>query len=402
MSAASFAALLALLSGLLAGCGDQTYVAPKPTAAASIDPGEATATLAALQTAVRRGDADAARALGSDDGSGEQLAAMASNVRAIGLADVSLIYLTENGGGSFDGAWGATVQVTWRVKGFDRRRASTEVDVSFADGGHRISAVGDDEHQTPLWLTGPIDVRRTADVLVLGAGSTTLTDRVFAESKVAIARDHAVLGAGSRVVVEVPRSVAQLQRALGVRPPDYADIAGVTAPVDGNRLPGTPVHVFINPSVYRMMKPVAAQVVMTHESVHAVTDAPLTTGAPLWLVEGFADWVALGGGRASALPLSRTAGQISERVRQHGAPRALPADGDFANARHLGATYEAAWLVCVTIADHAGGAALIRLYHDALGGTPIERALADDTGLSLGSLTQAWRSRLAVTAASLS
>jgi hypothetical protein len=398
VSAASIAALLAFCLPALTACGSGgTYVAPRPTATASIDPGQATTTLEALQAAVRRGDATAARDLGADDATADRLAAVAGNVSAIGLSSVTFTYLTENGGGSFEGAWGATVQVTWRVAGFDGRRASAEVDMSFADGGRTISRVGGAEQTVPLWLAGPVTVRRARDVIVIATAPAKVADRLLGEARTAIARDHQVLGPGSTLVVEAPRTVAQLQRALGAQPPEYADIAGVTAPVDGNRVAGTPVHVFINPVVFRGMKAVAAQVVMTHESVHAVTDAPLVATAPLWLVEGFADWVALGDVR---LPLSKTASQISAQVRRHGAPRALPADSDF-GAEDLGPTYEAAWLACVTIADHAGSAALVKLYRDVLDGAPIETALSRDTGLSLASLTDLWRSRLQLTAASL-
>ena len=396
-----FAALLALATG----CGSGgTYVAPKPTAVASIDPGQATLTLESLANAVRRGDADAARTFGSDAATGDRLAAMAENVTTIGLKDVALTYLAENGGGTFDGSWGATVEVAWRVDGFDDRRAATEVDVDFADGGQKVSGVGDAQQATPLWLTGPVTVRRAPGAMVIATTPAKVADTLIAEARAAVARDRQVLGGDPHLVIEAPRSVQELQRALGAQAPAYADIAGVTAPVDGNRVAGTPVHVFINPVVFHTMKPIAAQVVVTHESVHAVTNAPLSGSAPLWLVEGFADYVALGSGPAARLPLSRTAGQISAQVRKHGAPRALPADTDFSGngGTDLGPTYEAAWLACVTIADHAGQDALIRLYRDVLGGTPVEEALPQDTGLSLASLTDAWRSRLEATASSLS
>ena len=67
----------------------------------------------------------------------------------------------------------------------------------------------------------------------------------------------------------------------------------MTAPVDGSILATTPVHVFLNPTVYDKLDPLAAQVVMTHEVVHAITGAAVTAGPPLWLIEGFADYVAL-------------------------------------------------------------------------------------------------------------
>ena len=391
------AALLAL-SALLAACGGSgTYVVPTPTAAATIDPGRATTTLQELQSVLRRGDTVAARRFGSDPAAADLLAAVAGNVPRIGLDHLALTYLTENGGGTFQGAWGATVQVSWRVKGFDKGIAQRDLAFSFADGGRTISRIGGGSDATPLWLSGPVIVRRSSDVLVIATAPAKEADALLTEAETGLARDRQVLGGRRSVVIEAPATVAGMQRALGVQPPTYDDIAAVTAPVDGNRLPGAPVHVFVNPVVYRRMGHVAAQVVMTHESVHAVTNAPLSTSAPLWLVEGFADYVALGDVN---LPLSRTAAGISKEVRRRGAPKQLPTDTDFGSGdRNLGPTYEAAWQVCVTIADHAGQPALVRLYRDVLGGTPLATALPRDTGLTVASLTAAWRSRLTAVAA---
>lgn len=391
VSAATIAALL-VLSGALSACGNKPYVAPTPTAVASIDPGRATETLSRLQSAVRRGDASATRSFGADPAASAQLAAIATNVSRIGLDRIGFTYLTENGGGDLHGAWDADVQVTWRVRGFDREAAQGQVDVAFADGGAKVSRIGGGQDLTPLWLAGAVTVRRTPDTLVIAATSGRVADTLAAEAKVAVARDDEVLGGHRKVVYEAAGSVDEMNRALGADPGTYSGVAAVTAPVDGNRVPGTPVHVFLNPAEFRTMDRTAAQVVMTHESVHAVTGAPLVSGAPLWLIEGFADFVALGDVH---LPLSKTARQISAQVRRTGAPKALPADDEFgASDTNLGPTYEAAWLVCVTIADHAGSDAMVRLYNDVLGGTPIARALPRDTGLTVASLTAAWRSKL--------
>lgn len=395
---AALVALSGALVGLLAGCGGSgTYVVPTPTAAATIDPGRATTTLQELQAVLRRGDATAARRFGSDPAAADLLAAVARNARSIGLGSLTFTYLTENGGGSFQGAWDATVQVSWRVNGFDRGVAQRDLDVAFAAGGRTISGIGGGTRATPLWLSGPVIVRRAADVLVIATAPAGEADALRSEAEVAIARDRQVLGGRPQVVIEAPATVAAMQRALAVQPPTYAGIAAVTAPVDGNRLPGAPIHVFVNPVVFRTMDRVAAQVVVTHESVHAVTNAPLSSSAPLWLIEGFADYVALSDTR---LPLSKTAGEIAAQVRRTGAPKQLPVDSAFGTADgNLNPTYEAAWLACVTIAEHAGQPALVRFYRDVLGGTTLDTALRRDTGLTVASLTSAWRSKLTAVAA---
>ncbi|MCL2543679.1 MAG: hypothetical protein FWE71_14650 [Nocardioidaceae bacterium] len=386
-------AALLVLSGVLAGCGGHPYVAPRPTAVASVDPGQATTTLESLQAVVRRGDAAAARRFGADGATADLLAAIARNVRAIGLGDVGFTYLTENGSGSLRGSWGATVQVSWKVDGFDHQPASTEVSFTFADGGKRISRVGGRQNAIPVWLSGPVTVRRTPQTLVISAAPPAVADRLATEARTALARDAQVLGRDhDKLVVEAPATVEALHRALDAQPPTYSGIAAVTAPVDGNRTPGTPVHVFVNPVVFRSMDRTAAQVVMTHESVHAVTDAPLRS-APLWLIEGFADYVALG---EAHVPLAKEAAQVAQQVRRHGVPAHLPADSSFGTEeRGLESTYEAAWRVNVTIAQHAGQPALVRFYRDMLRGGSLARVLPADTGLTVAGLTADWRGDLA-------
>src|SRR3546814_1082426 len=140
--------------------------------------------------------------------------------------------------------------------------------------------------------------------------------------------------AEQKLVVEVPDSAAQLDAMLDASPGDYANIAAVTTTVDGSLSPSAPVHVFVNPQMWAGLKPQGAQVVMSHEAVHVVTGAAITSGVPLWLLEGFADYVAL---RDVAVPVATSAGQIIKQVRAAGAPKALPGRTEFdTRTTHLG------------------------------------------------------------------
>jgi hypothetical protein len=126
--------------------------------------------------------------------------------------------------------------------------------------------------------------------------------------------------------------------------------------------------------------------------VHVATEAATNTTMPLWLLEGFADYVAL---RNVDLPVSTTAGQIIDRVRADGPPAALPGSAEFeTTTTHLGATYESAWLACRLLADRSGEAALVRLYQKVRGGTAIGTALQQEFGLSEEELTRLWRGLL--------
>ena len=107
-----------------------------------------------------------------------------------------------------------------------------------------------------------------------------------------------------RVVVEVPASAAALNRSLGVPPGTYDSIAAVTATADGSSRRDAPVHVYVNPEVTAGLRRAGAQVVMSHELVHVATDAATSPVEP-WLLEGFADYVAL---RDVELPDATTLG----------------------------------------------------------------------------------------------
>ncbi|GAA1523952.1 hypothetical protein [Nocardioides humi] len=395
MSRRAAAAVLLAAAVLAGGCSKGEYVAPPPSATTGdvADPAAAADTLARLQTAIRDGDGDAASGLGADAAAGDLLAAVVANAAALGLADVTLRYVTETGRTSGAAGWDGQVAATWRVDGFDEASARIELPVSFAGHGTSIAALGGSGARLPLWLAGPVAVQRDGDVLVAVAGDAAQAERYLPAARRAVEEVRAVVPDRGGLVVEVPADAEGLQRALDTEPGKYAAIAAITAPVDGTEAAGSPVHVFLNRTVYDGLDPVAAQVVMTHEAVHALTGAVAARRAPLWLVEGFADYVAL---RDVDLPLAKTAGQIAAQVRTDGVPKALPAPGDFdPSASHLGAVYEAAWLVCVTLADHAGERALVALYEDVRDGTDLADALREHAGWTEAELTTAWQDRLA-------
>ncbi|KRA37420.1 MULTISPECIES: hypothetical protein [unclassified Nocardioides] len=382
-----------------AGCSPDEYVAPPPAQGSEVaDAAAAADTLAALQDAVVAGDGAAARALATEDAR-TLVAALATNAQAIDLSDVTFRYVTETGRTSGDDAWDGLVAVTWRIEGFDEASARTEIPMSFAAGGRRIAAIGDATGRLPVWLTGPVTVQRVPGALVLAADTSgTSADRTSYAgwARKAVAEARAVVGGRSGLVVEVPRDATALHRALGADPGAYGSIAAVTAPVDGSRVAGSPIHVFINPAVYDDLDRVAAQVVMTHEAVHALTGAVLARNVPLWVVEGFADYVAL---RDVGLPLAKTAGQIRSQVRKNGVPKALPTDSEFnPSGTHLGAVYEAAWQVSVTLAERRGERALVDFYRAMLEGKELAPALRASFGWSVADLTAAWQAQLAALA----
>ncbi|NHC22590.1 hypothetical protein G6553_05300 [Nocardioides sp. IC4_145] len=362
---------------------DEAYVAtPDRTTSSAIGPAALDEALDRVEEAVRTGDSAALE----DTGVGY----LVTNADRLRVRDLDLRYV-EQTGRTVDGVR-ATVDVTWRFAGFDGEPARTEVAMTFRldEDGAVLAAVGGGEGRSPLWLTGPVEVRRTDRVLVLGAEGADLPS-VTARAEAAVPVVRRVLDAWRpRLVVEVPASAAGLGDVLGAEDGQYDGVAAVTASPDGSTAPDAPLHVFVNPDVLGTLRSRGAQVVLSHEATHVATRAPVSA-QPLWLLEGFADYVAL---RDVDLPLSTTASQVIEQVREDGPPPALPGPVEFdTGTSHLGAAYEAAWLACVVLADRVGEQGLVDLYR-AAGSDGVEAALRDIAGWTETELTQAWRARL--------
>lgn len=388
---------LLLVAGLLVWrvASDDPYVVPPPDAGSSTAAaGEASAVLQSLEQAVQRGDEAAAADLAGDARAGRLLTALVDNADEAGIEGVTLRYLDELGAVSTDGDWDAAVEVTWAFDGFDRVPARAEVRFGFSatDGEVRIVTVGGGTGRSPIWMSGPLEVRRGPDHVVLVAGDDTTADRFAAQAATAVPAVRRVLPDWEGgLVVEVPATVGDLHAVLDSGSGTYAEIAAVTTSPDGSTEEGAPAHVFVNPDVYGSLRARGAQVVMTHEAVHVATDAATST-TPLWLLEGFADYVAL---RDVPLPLSVTAAQITRQVRREGAPQALPGPEQFdTTTSHLGASYEAAWLACRLLADVGGQQALVRFYRAVDEGATVDEGLRDVFGFGEAELTRRWQSVL--------
>ena len=389
---------LLVVVGLVAwSLTDDTYVAPRPDEqTAQVRPALATETLQRLERAVREGDTGAGRALAPDgDRAAERrLAGVVDNAAALRVRDFTLRYVDDEGAPSADGAWSAAVDVTWQLSGFDPAPSRAEVLFRFADTGDRVAltGIGGGGRISPLWLSGPLQVRRTSDTLVLVAGPPAEAASYARRAAAAVPVVRRVLPRWRQgLVVEVPASAAGLDRALDAESGTYDQIAAVTTAADGSQAPGTPVHVFVNPDVFDRLKPTGAQVVISHEATHVATHA-YTSAMPLWLLEGFADYVAL---RDVPLPVSVSAAQIIADVRRDGPPRHLPSAAEFGtHTPRLGATYESAWLACRLLARDGGQRALVAFYRAVDGGLPLGTALRSLFGLSVRELTRDWRGLL--------
>jgi hypothetical protein len=376
-------------------------VAPPSTSEADLRAGSAARLLDRLADRLQHGTRQQVVALAAPGqrSAARELATIRSNVRALGVTDLSLRYVDEDGGridparqrALGGGAWVANVRISWRLRGFDASDShltSTLTLVRTGRGAAFVSARGNFGNAAPLWLLERVSVLRGARALVV----TTAHDRA---ARFAALADQAVLDVRKvlrswrgRLVVEVPAGDVELSRVLGSDLGAYTGIAAVTTTVDGSRAPGAPVHIFVNRGVFDPLGPRGSQIVMSHEATHVATGAA-TSSMPTWLLEGFADYVALA---YVDLPVAVPASQILAEVRRKGPPSHLPGNSEFdPKNTALGASYEAAWLACRLLAETYGQQRLVRFYRlsDRLSSTT--RPFADVLHTDQQRFTAQWK-----------
>ncbi|MCW2846833.1 MAG: hypothetical protein JWR90_807 [Marmoricola sp.] len=393
--------VLALVAGLLTGCDHETEIAPpRASTGSGGDHSEvAQVALDRLVRAVRTGDRSAAVALAAP-GSRDVLGWVADNAASLRVDELSLRYvddgkpLTASEQADLGkGAWRGTVQLGYRYAGLDTSPARLETSVVFqpGSGAARIASFGSADERSPLWLVDRLSVVRTAHSLVAVAGSSVgryavLVARALRQVRLVLPRWTGPL------VVEVPRTRAQLDAALQAQPGQYDNIAAVTTTADGSLVPGSPVRVFVNADVFDRLKARGAQVVMSHEATHVATKATFAS-MPTWLLEGFADYVALA---HAGVPLKVAAGQILPQIRKDGLPSGLPTSQDLdPTATGLGATYEEAWLTCRYLAQEYGEAGLIRFYDKVSAGASAQASFRSELGTTQRAFVAGWRQDLA-------
>ncbi len=389
---------IALVAG---GCSNDVDLKP-PSAEpdkSGQDAGAAQESLDELVQALEQRSAPAAEAL-ADPGAERRLRTVADNARALDLRQLSMRYVDEGPELTAEqreqfgpDAWIGEVELQYAVGGIDPTTSRVETSVVFVPdhGKARIAAFGPGGERTPLWLVEPLSVVRDGQTLTAVAGADAgrypgLVDKALAQVRRTLPGWHGPL------VVEVPRTRAELDAALHADPNEYDDIAAVTTTEDGTLTPGSPVRVFVNPTVFSRLDQRGAQVVMSHEATHVATDATFAT-MPTWLLEGFADYVAL---NRAGVPVSLAARQILARIRKDGLPDRLPTTADLdPTANGLGATYEEAWLANRFLAQEFGEQKLIAFYRAVSGGMPVEKAFRSVLGTTEQAFVRSWRDDLA-------
>ncbi|MFC7842191.1 hypothetical protein [Streptomyces sp. NPDC057382] len=252
-----------------------------------------------------------------------------------------------------------------------------------------------------LWDQGTVRLVRGERSLVLGVGRSAGALRDFAG--LADRAVPAVTGAWGtdwtgRVVLLVPDSLAAMAGLLGSPASSYRGIAAVTTGETGSRGRSPADRIIVNPEAFALLGGPGEQVVVTHETTHVATRAHTGAATPLWLSEGYADWV---GYRTAGRAPAEAAPELSRAVRRGEVPAGLPPDEDFGftgDASRLARSYESGWTACLMIAGRWGESRL-RAFYRAVGehGTregAVEEAMRDVLGTTTQAFTREWQAYL--------
>ncbi|MEV0779443.1 hypothetical protein [Streptomyces sp. NPDC050428] len=262
----------------------------------------------------------------------------------------------------------ARAELRYRMAGYDTAPviSARTLELTERDGHWYVSAdrPGEGDAQL-LWQQGAVDVVHGRRSLILGVGqdNARLREIAAAADRAVPAVDEAWPGSWSgRVVVLVPESVESMAGLLGASVGSYRGIAAVTT-AETRREGSSPAdRVIVNPDAYGVLGDFGRRVILTHETTHVATRADTSGATPMWLSEGFSDWVAY---RDADRAGGQAAPELERSLRRGEMPAALPEDGDFAfdaEADELARAYEGGRLACELIAERWGERKLTDFY----------------------------------------
>jgi hypothetical protein len=295
------------------------------------------------------------------------------------------------------GAFVVQVVLAYRLTG-DTRDVERRQYLTVARGSHGWALAGDRDGPTEqaLWDLGPLTVQAGRRSLVIGLGQGSAIrarlHRTVLEADVAARQVDAIWGTGwpRTVVVVIPQNVKQMAAVLDRADADAGGKAGtggldqVAAVTSGelNRccgvLGGVADRVVVNPVPFARLSALGRHVVLAHEFTHVATRASARVAPPLWVEEGFANYV---GYRGSGLPTDVIAADLVPLVREGRAERQLPPPSAFDPAfGPIAPAYADSWLAFTLIAAGTPARA-VTFYRVAAG------LAADSRGRSAASRT---------------
>ncbi|WP_241386149.1 hypothetical protein [Rhodococcus sp. CH91] len=201
-----------------------------------------------------------------------------------------------------------------------------------------------------------------------------------------------------RALVVVTSSRQEFTHLVG---PDHDgdEIAAVAVSdeVDHGRGVATGQRIVFNPAASSRLDGTSLRVVLAHEMVHVAARTETVDGSPMWILEGFADYIGhrtvADDGVGPQVDVRRIAPTLTARIRSSGVPAGLPDDDDFTSEDSVLA-YETAWSIAAFTAAEFGHDRLVALYR-ALAAGPgaedrLDRVLTDLLGVGTAGFVDGW------------
>jgi hypothetical protein len=295
----------------------------------------------------------------------------------------------------------ARVRLDYRLTGSDSQVEREQYLTLVPRGGQWLIAGNDDaaasglKTETDIWDLGPVRVLRGKSSLVLGDAPEKELRRLAAEADMGV-HDVGVVWKrewSRQPVIVFPKSQSEMATLIGNDGKGLSQIAAVTTGSFESGL-SKGDRVVVNPEAWRTLGSLGRRVVLAHEMTHLATRAITVDDVPIWLSEGFADYVAY---RAVEVPTNVVAGDVLDAVRAGKGPEKLPEDAEFDAARgDIAAAYEGAWLACRMIAERYGQKRLIALYVSYADSKSVPPAgqIKSTLDISEAQLVKQWRAYL--------
>jgi hypothetical protein len=269
-------------------------------------------------------------------------------------------------------------------------------------GDRDATALGDNSWRG-LWDFGPVTVFASEHGLVLGHPAHTSEAPAYAailERAVPVVNRAWGSDWNDHVAVLIPDSAAEFAAVTG----DSGDVSQLAAlsVADGvlpQQAPGAATvlgaRIVLNPDNVTRLSPAARQLVVQHELTHTAARSVTDDAMPIWVIEGFADYV---GNLDSGRSAPESAPELARDLKLGLLPSRLPTAADFAgDNRKLSETYEQAWLACSLIANRIGTVGLVRFYKAVSAAARVDPATAAAVGLrvvlnsTVASFTASWQ-----------
>ncbi|MGP4017233.1 basic secretory protein-like protein [Saccharopolyspora sp. 5N708] len=300
-----------------------------------------------------------------------------------------------------DETWAPPVELRYALAGVDSVPTQRPLGYVFARRGGSWYLTDDETAERTTWRGpwnfGPCQVERTANGLIIGHQRESV-ERVSRQLDAAVADVTEVWGPGwsQQVGVLLPESQEELRSLVG---PQFA-VDGIAAVAVADRVNTATrrvegPRVVLNPKTANQLSDIALRVVLRHEITHIAARADTVDGAPMWMLEGFADYV---GYRNSGVAPKDIAPDLVRHVREAGPPAKLPEDGEFHQAgRRLDLAYQQSWSVIHYLAERLGEPRVVELYRRVAATndqTAADRAVREVTGQTTQQLIAAWGTQL--------